>query len=277
MVTHWCAVRGQSLQDYQGHLGRGGPVDGLEILLASIALDTPITVVMADMVWTTARSGIDFSLPTIVLTTNGGIPCCFLDPDVGNFADVDTSTSNTTVLSLSFEQLPEHERVLLSLLKRPQGGRPLVKVAKYPGDNTTATSSETDPDEHLLERDVMPEGGQKPKPMGKASPQLCPSCGVGVASKATLVHHLRTVHPSSHLFLCVHCDTHFNNSADLASHVSNSQLEKKITSCHCNYSMVNRSRMWIHVHRHTTSLKCLSCDKRFPTKRMLLKHKLLHG
>ncbi len=109
MVTHWCAARGQSLQDYQGHLGRGGQADSLEILFTSVALDTPITVVMKDTVWMTAKSGIDFSLPTIVWTQDGGIPCHYLDPDAGNATDTDMSTSGAMVSSLSFEQLPEHE------------------------------------------------------------------------------------------------------------------------------------------------------------------------
>ncbi len=266
MITHWCAARGQSLQDYQGHLSRGGLADRLKILLALIALDTPIMIVMADTVWITARSGIDFSLPTVVLTVNGGIPCHYVDPEVGNAADVDTSTNNATASSSSFEQIPEHICVPVSLLERPQGGRPLVKFAEYPGGKDNSTSLDTDPDEHLSVHISDPKDKPKSKPSGKASPQLCLVCSIRTTSKVTLVHHLCTEHQSSHLFPCANCDTHFNNAADLASHISNSHSKKKIICHHCDYTAVNKSRMCTHVHRHTTGLKYQSCDKGFPMK-----------
>ncbi len=221
---------------------------------------------MADTVWTTARSGIDFSLPTVVLTANGGIPCCYVDPEAGNAADVDTSMSNATASSSSFEQILENIHVPVSLLERPQGGRPLAKFTEYLGGQDNSTSSDTDPDEHLSVCISGPEDKPKSKPSGKASPQLCPVCGVRTASKVTLVHHLSTEHSSSHLFPCVHCDTHFNNAVDLASHVSNLHTKKKIMCCHCDYTAINKSRMHTYVCRHTTSLKCQSCDKGFLMK-----------
>ena len=276
MVTYWCAARGQSLQDYQGHLGRGRQVDGLEILLALVALDTPIIVVMKDTVWMIAKSGIDFSLLTIVLTQDGGIPCHYLDPDARNAMDIDTSTSGAMVSSSSFEQLPEYEQVPFSLLKRPQGGWLLAKVVEYQDDHNS-TSTETDLDEHLNECILSTESRQRWKPTGKALPQQCPSCGVEVASKVNLVHHLCTIHLTTHLFSCEHCDTCFNNAADLASHVSNSHSKKKIVCHHCDYSTVNKSRMCTHVRKHTTGLKCSRCTKGFPMKHALLKHQLLHG
>ncbi len=150
-----------------------------------------------------------------------------------------------------------------------------MKAAGYHDHNST--SSETDPDEHLNECDLSTESRQRQKPTGKASPQQCPLCGIGVASKVTLVHHLCSIHLTTYLFPCEHCNTCFNNAADLASHVSNSHSKKKIVCYHCDYSTVNKSRMQIHVHRHTTGLKCSSCDKGFLMKCALLKHQLLHG
>lgn len=49
----WCRARGQDMDHYYDHLGRGGPPDGLEVMLVSLAIDTRINVVFADAVYTT--------------------------------------------------------------------------------------------------------------------------------------------------------------------------------------------------------------------------------
>lgn len=41
-------------------------MDGLEVLLVSIAMNTVINVVMDDTVWSTARDGHDFHFLTII-------------------------------------------------------------------------------------------------------------------------------------------------------------------------------------------------------------------
>ena len=59
-ATQWCSARGQDLVDYYDHLGWGGPPDGLEVMLVSLAIDTRINMIFSDTVCTTAAEGIDF-------------------------------------------------------------------------------------------------------------------------------------------------------------------------------------------------------------------------
>ncbi len=86
------------------------------MLLASIALDVPINVVMRDFVWSTVHDGVDFQYPTVVLTASGAIPCHPLDLEVVCQADVDTSSS--TVVDTTVEEV----KILSGLLERPTGG-----------------------------------------------------------------------------------------------------------------------------------------------------------
>ncbi len=93
-ACNWCAARGQELDDYYDHLGYGGPADGLEIMLVSLAIDTQINVVFSDTVSSTAVEGIDFAFLTIVWSTAGALPCKVFDPDTGILADNDTSKTS---------------------------------------------------------------------------------------------------------------------------------------------------------------------------------------
>ncbi len=233
---------------------------------------------MEDSVWTTASGGIDFTLPMVVLTANGAIPCCFVDPEVGNAADVDTSSSTVMDTSSSYE-LPKQLCVPPSLCVRPQGRCPLAKAMDKPevSDSTLTSSAETDPDKHIESHKPDVAGGLRDRPTGKPSPQLCPVCWVGTTSKVNLVHHLRTVYPSTRLFPCSKCEIHFNNATDLTSHMSNSHSVKKFVCRHCGYSVVNRSRMHLHMRHHTGGIRYTRCDKGFPMKRALQKHSDLHG
>ena len=52
--------------DYYNYLGQGGPPDGLEVMLVSLAIDTRINVIFTDTVCTTVAEGIDFLYPTIM-------------------------------------------------------------------------------------------------------------------------------------------------------------------------------------------------------------------
>ena len=144
------------------------------------------------------REGIDFALPTVVLTANSAIPCCYVDPEAGNAANVDTSSGTVMDTSSSYE-LSKQQCVPPSLCERPQGGHPLAKTVDKPeaGDSTSTSSTETDLDEHMEAHEPVVDGGVKGKPTGKPSPQLCPVYCVGTASKVNLVHHLRSVHPST--------------------------------------------------------------------------------
>ncbi len=115
----WCGARAFNFMEYYDHLGRGGPADGLEVMLVSLALDTHINVVFDDSVWATGKEGPDFQYPTIVWTNAGALPCKVQDPDSGNLADIDTSHAESTST--------EEERVPASLTNRV-GGCPLISI-----------------------------------------------------------------------------------------------------------------------------------------------------
>ncbi len=68
----------------------GCAADGLEVLLASIAMNTVINIVMDNTVWSMARDGPDFHFLTIIWTVSGAVACS-LDTDSGMVADVNTS------------------------------------------------------------------------------------------------------------------------------------------------------------------------------------------
>ncbi len=83
--THkWCGAWGSDLGLYHNHLAAGGALDGLEVLLASIAMNTMINIVFEDSVWSSAREGPDFWFPTIVWTTARVVACHSLDPDAAS-------------------------------------------------------------------------------------------------------------------------------------------------------------------------------------------------
>ncbi len=82
MIEKWLAVRGISLQEYLEILGGNGSSDGLEIWAASIAMNQPVNVVMSDMIWSTTPEGLDFTYPTILLTSyEHGMLCTLEEPE----------------------------------------------------------------------------------------------------------------------------------------------------------------------------------------------------
>ncbi len=90
----WCNARGLDFGQYRKHLLEGGAADGLEVLLASVAMDTRINLVFEDTVWSTSADGPDFKFPTIILTLAGAVACLPMDTDSGNVADIDTSKTS---------------------------------------------------------------------------------------------------------------------------------------------------------------------------------------
>ena len=69
MIDKWLAVQGLNLQEYLGILGDNRTSDGLEVWVASLVMNQPLNAIMADSVWYTACDGLDFSYPTIMLTS----------------------------------------------------------------------------------------------------------------------------------------------------------------------------------------------------------------
>ena len=140
-ALQWYNAHGFDLEHYYDHLGCGGPADGLEVLLVSLAIDTHINIVMDDIVWSTGTEGPNFKYPTVVFTNAGALPCKVCDSEDGNLGDVDT-----TCTSDSLETEVEH--VPVSLTSQKSGGRPLIVLQEI-SDNCDTTESNTDPEELL--------------------------------------------------------------------------------------------------------------------------------
>ena len=77
--VHKCiTMHGLSIDDYIAHLVEDGMANGLEVWLVGVAVNTPVNIVQEDTVWSSARSGLDFSFHTLVLTSFGmGYPACW--------------------------------------------------------------------------------------------------------------------------------------------------------------------------------------------------------
>ena len=85
------------MDDFYEHLRRGGPADGLEILLISLALDVQINIVLEDIIWTSLTASVDFGKPTILISTAGAYACLLCDSLDGQLVDVDTTVTNDSV------------------------------------------------------------------------------------------------------------------------------------------------------------------------------------
>ncbi len=131
------------------HLGDEGLVDGLEVLLASIAIDVPINMIMHDTVWSTAKDGPDFHHPTVVLCQGGAILCRLIDSDQGHQADVDTMSSSNII-----ESMTEEDRVPVALKIHPVFGHPLSVITQEEDSSESSVAMAPDLDtlydEHSL-------------------------------------------------------------------------------------------------------------------------------
>ncbi len=145
MVSKWCGARGQFVEDYMDHLLHDGPVDGLEILLVSLALNVMINVVLDDIVWSTNRKGIDFHCPTVLLSTVGAYACILQDSLDGNLADLDTSPNDSVKCST--------ETVSVET-KWPGGGWPLT--AEKDVTSESGSTTDTNPDNEFM-IDIIPQ------------------------------------------------------------------------------------------------------------------------
>ncbi len=125
---------------------QGKASDGLEVLLASVAMDTKINIVFDDYVWSTSKEGVDFQYPMVIWMTAGALACRSLDPECGNAADVDTSKTS--------DSAADEEQFNAHALQWKAGGRPLIL-----SDSTTDSTenTETDPEGLLDEKKASPK------------------------------------------------------------------------------------------------------------------------
>lgn len=136
---------------YQVHLDEGGPADSLEVLLVSLALDTPINVIMSDEVWCTARSGLDFQYSIVVLTW-GGTRLCKVEDSDQYLGDIDTSAEKAT------DSVKDEDCVPQPLLEHPKGGHPLAKShldSSGPAVSSDSASSLSDIDSLCIADNIV--------------------------------------------------------------------------------------------------------------------------
>ena len=97
----------------------------------------------------------------------------------------------------------------------------------------------------------------------KRKPAQCPICEKWFSKKSNANHHQKTVHANS-LIQCTFCIKRFKTKYSLKRHIkvihSKSHEDKEILD---------------EVKRIDFKHKCCVCDKKFPTRMMLLQH--VHG
>ncbi len=234
--------------------------------MVSLTIDTHINIVMEDIVWSTGTKGPNFKYPTVVLTNAGTLLCKVCDSEDRNLGDVDTTRS---LVSLEIQD----EHIPVSLTSQKSGGRPLVALQEI-CDNCDTTETDTDPHD-LLSVDHT-ERLQRQKSTGKASPQHCMLCCVGLPSRKALAFYLKSIHPQFKPYRCLDCMNAFNNSNNLATHWSNTHRKKVVHCKHCTYTLQTKARMHLHMSIHTTGFKCIQCGSKFLIQRALNCHLKLH-
>ena len=88
---------------------------------------------------------------------------------------------------------------------------------------------------------------------------------------------MKSFHPESKLYCCSICDVAFNCALDLSSHTSNLHQMKRIKYKHCTYQATLCVRMSLHVRIHTGGVRCVKCNKHYPSQWALRYHSKLHG
>ena len=251
MIEKWLAVCRLTLGDYIQHLRDGGTSDDLELWLSSWAMQCPVNVFLRDAAWSTSLEGLDFSNPSIMLTSySDGFWC-------------GGASEDPSPVVLSSEPSAE--------LTVQKGGHPCVAKEEHSASGSTA--EETDPDD-FLEVDAVvctPD-----MPTGIPRLHLCLVCSEQLHSGLALEQHLCSLHPLSKCFTCEFCEASFNTACQTSSHVANVHCPHKVACKEYDYWMVSKAKMWLHVRIHTKGLGCSKCKKHFPSLPVLLAHEHLH-
>ncbi len=154
--------------------------------------------------------------------------------------------------------------ILNTLKDWPHGRRPLTSLPEQAP--MMDSSSQTDTNiEDLFDTDNTIQHVCE-TPSGKASPQWCPVCRVGLALRTKLAAHLKLYHPDSKNYQCMDCDSAFNTANDLMCHCSNQHSVKKLKCKSCDYWAVTKVWMKLHVCKPTSGLQCDKCGKRYPNQ-----------
>ncbi len=164
---------------------------------------------MADSVWYTARDGLDFSYPTIMLTSF----------ECGIFCALDEQ-EQTELLQAAGPQTPT-----IKVITDPRKGRPLMSVPEYL-PQLDSDQSDTDPEALLIEEATVnvPALGT-----GEVIPCTCPVCKAALTSGIALFHHLRSKHPDEKPYAHDDCQHHFNILKELSFHCLNIHRRCKVS------------------------------------------------
>ncbi len=164
--------------DYVTHLANDEACDGLEIWLVSALSETPLNIIQEDTVESTAKLGIDFAFPTIMLTSVGyGLLC---EPDATTISDDDAS-----------EPLPMNPTTW-------HGGCPISKEYVQPSTSTMTSESSSSTETETEQLIEAPEREYKmPVVGGVAKERMCPIHEDVISSGLALIRHIKAYHPDS--------------------------------------------------------------------------------
>ncbi len=147
MMEKWLAVQDLDLETYAVHLSSCRLSDGLELWLASQAMNRPITMIMEDTVISTSVHSPDFAQLTFLLSHYIHGYLCSQDA-VDPLLEMDLAGKTAAAPSAS--------------MNHALGGQPMVK--DVPDLSSPDNNSETDPNELLEESDrelcFMPKLGR---------------------------------------------------------------------------------------------------------------------
>ena len=262
-VHRWLAVHGLDFEDYVLHLSVGGMADGLEAWLVSVAINTPLNVVMEDTVWSLSISGIDFQYYTLVLTSFGMVVQCLPEEN--------DKSADQQISELQVEPCNSSQRL--------QGGLPVAALKDSDVDTNSSKEPRHDSD---MDTDVdfqfssQEHDHQLPNCLGVAKARVCPVCSVDIFSGLALIRHMKFVHKAVKPYKCEKCDSCFNNLQEMSSHVATVHRLKTVRCKHCQYSTTMCSKMRQHVCKHTKGFHCSTCNSSFQTERLLRLHQKLH-
>ena len=171
-------------------------------------MNQPLNVVMADSVWCTASDGLDFSYPTIMLTSY----------ECGMFCALDEQEPQELM------QAAGPPPPTVKVVAGPRKVQPFTSIPEYL-PQMDSDWSDTDPESLLTEEATanIPVLGT-----GEAIPCICPVCKANLTSGMALFCHLRSEHLEERPYACNDCKHCFNNLKELSSHCSNIHRRHKV-------------------------------------------------
>jgi len=106
----------------------------------------------------------------------------------------------------------------------------------------------------------------------------CKHCGDIIKGKLKLSKHIIAAHPDANGELCDLCGKSFKTEVKLLRHISvHKSRERNLHCSYCPKKFFRRDVLNVHEKVHTSPVICMECGKKFPEKRYLDNHMLLHA